>query len=67
MRILEKRKTYTSTSVKRRYNEKTYSVVRASIKKELVAKWEEAIKKDNISKAEFIRQAINQYLENKKK
>ena len=33
-----KRKTHTSTAVKRRYNEKTYDMVRASLPKDLVAR-----------------------------
>lgn len=61
----KKRKTHTSSAVKRRYNEKTYKIVRASLRKELVIEWEENIKKDNLTKAEFIRRAIIQYLESK--
>lgn len=61
----KKRKTKTSSAVKNRYNKKTYKSINVSLKKELVAEWENVIKKDNLSKAEFIRRAINQYLENK--
>lgn len=66
MRNLEKRKTHTSTAVKRRYNKKVYRTITIQLKKELVGEWEEAIKEDEISKAEFVRCAITQYLENRK-
>lgn len=62
---MEKRKTYTSTAVKRKYNAKTYRDVRAAIRKELVEEWEKAIKEDNISKAEFMRRAMVQYLDSR--
>lgn len=64
-RNLEKRKTHTSTAVKRRYNKKVYRTITIQLKKELVGEWEEAIKEDEISKAEFVRRAITQYLENR--
>lgn len=55
----------TSWQVKQRYNKKVYRTISVQLKKELVAKWEEAIKEDEISKSEFIRRAITQYLENR--
>lgn len=61
-----KRKTHTSSAVKLRYNKKVYRTISVQLKKELVGKWEEAIKEDNIPKAEFIRRAIIQYLEHRK-
>lgn len=66
MENLKKRKTHTSSAVKQRYNKKVYSAITVRLKKELVGEWEEAIKEDNISKAEFVRRSINQYLENRK-
>ena len=56
----------TSSAVKRRYNRKTYKEVRAMLKKELVEEWESEIAQDGISKAEFIRSAIEKYLDSKK-
>ena len=55
----------TSTQVKQRYLDKAYSQIAVRLQKDLVAQWEEAIKADGISKAEFIRRAITQYLESR--
>ncbi|NDO18089.1 hypothetical protein FMM68_00185 [Lachnospiraceae bacterium MD329] len=63
----KKRKTYTSSAVKQRYNKKVYRAITIRLKKELVEEWEEAIKEDKIPKAEFLRRAMVQYLENRKK
>lgn len=52
----------TSWKVKAKYNKKVYKRVAVDLDKELVAKWEEKLKADNISKAEFVRTAINSYL-----
>ena len=52
----------TSWQVKAKYNKKVYKSVSVQIKKELVAEWEIKLAKDGISKAEFIRNAINNYL-----
>jgi metal-responsive CopG/Arc/MetJ family transcriptional regulator len=51
----------TSSAVKNRYNNKAYKTIHVLLSKELVSKWELAIKEDNISKAEFVRNAINDY------
>lgn len=56
----------TSWQVKQRYNKKVYRSIGVQLKKELVEEWEEAIKEENISKSEFIRRAIIQYLEHRK-
>ena len=53
----------TSTAVKQRYLDKTYSQIAVRLPKELVAEWESQLKTDGISKAEFFRQAIQSYLE----
>lgn len=52
----------TSWQVKAKYNKKVYKSVSVQLKKELVAEWEAKLAKDGISKAEFIRNAINNYL-----
>lgn len=52
----------TSWQVKARYNKKVYKSVSAQLDKELVARWEEKLQADGIGKAEFIRNAIKQYL-----
>ena len=57
-----KRKTTTSSEVKRRYNNKVYSPVAAQLPKELVANFKEACKKRGISQASVIKKAIEQFL-----
>lgn len=58
----EKRKTTTSTAVKRRYNEKVYSVIRASIPKETAAAFKEKCLADGIPQAQVIKKAIEEFL-----
>ena len=53
-----KRKTHTSSAVKRRYNEKNYKNFRAAIKPELYDRIDEYIKKEGISRPEFLLRAI---------
>lgn len=53
-----KRKTKTSTAVKRRYNEKHYKKFQADIKTELHDRIAAYTEKQQISKAEFLTQAI---------
>ena len=55
----------TSSAVKQKYNDKTYTAVNVSIRKELVACWADEIAKDGISKAEFVRNAMLKYLNEK--
>lgn len=57
-----KRKTHTSTAVKRRYNEKTYDVIRVNIPKELAARFKEKCQRDGVSQASVIKKAIEEYL-----
>lgn len=57
----------TSWQAKAKYNKKVYKSVSVQLKKELVAEWEEQLAKDSISKSEFIRNAINNYLNEKGK
>ncbi len=52
----------TSSKVIQRYKNKVYKRVVADLPKDLVASWEERLKADQISKSEFIRNAIKQYL-----
>ncbi len=52
----------TSWQVKAKYNKKVYKSVSAQLPKELVERLEEKLKADGIGKAEFIRNAIKEYL-----
>lgn len=52
----------TSSESIQKYKNKVYKRVVADLPKELVAKWEEKLKLDNIGKSEFIRNAIKNYL-----
>ena len=52
-----KRCTTTSTAVKRRYNEKTYTQFRADLRNEDYAEINEFCKKKGWSKADFIKAA----------
>lgn len=52
----------TSWQVKAKYNKKTYRRISADLKIELVDAWEEKLKQDGIGKAEFIRNAILEYI-----
>jgi metal-responsive CopG/Arc/MetJ family transcriptional regulator len=55
----------TSSAVKNKYNAKTYKRMTISLKKELVEEWEIELNKDGIKRTEFIRNAIEKYLDNK--
>jgi len=57
-----KRRTRTSTDVKRRYNEKTYDVIRANIPKELAARFKEKCMQNGESQASVLKKAIEEYL-----
>ncbi len=52
----------TSWQVKAKYNKKVYRTVTAQLNKELVERLEEKLNCDGITKAEFIRRAIKEYL-----
>lgn len=58
-----KRKTHTSTAVKRRYNDKTYTMVRASLPKELVARFKAKCEADGIPQAQVIKKAVVDFLD----
>jgi predicted DNA binding CopG/RHH family protein len=58
----EKRKTKTSTAVKRRYNEKTYDIISARMPKELAAAFKTKCADEGIPQAQIIKQAIERFL-----
>ena len=58
----EKRKTRTSTEVKRRYNKKTYTIISASIPKETAAAFKAKCVVEGIPQAQIIKKAIEDFL-----
>jgi predicted DNA binding CopG/RHH family protein len=58
----EKRKTKTSSAVKRRYNEKVYDNVSARVPKELAAAFKEKCAAEGISQAQIIKKAIEDFI-----
>lgn len=52
----------TSSAVIQRYKNKVYKRVVADLDKALISQWEEKLKEKGISKQEFIRNAINEFL-----
>ena len=59
---IEKRKTHTSSEIKRRYNQKTYGAVSVQLPKDLVAHFKEKCKADGISQAQIVKKAIKEFL-----
>jgi len=57
-----KRKTHTSTEVKRRYNDKTYSRVYADLPKELVGKFKAAAQEQGVSVASIFKKVMEEYI-----
>lgn len=57
-----KRKTTTSTEVKRRYNEKTYTKIFASVPKDLAAAFKAKCAAEGVSQARIIKAAIEEFL-----
>lgn len=57
-----KRKTRTSTEVKRRYNEKTYMLISASVPKETAAAFKAKCAAEGIPQAQIIKKAIEDFL-----
>lgn len=57
-------KNYYPEAVKK-YKSKAYKQLKVEYKKEFVEAFEEQLKKDGITKAEFFRRAINKYLNDK--
>lgn len=62
---ITKRKTHTSSEVKRRYNEKTYTQIIVSVKKETAVKYKEKCKELGVSYSQPLHDAIEKLLENK--
>lgn len=58
----EKRKTETSSAVKRRYNQKNYGAVTAYVPKELATAFKEKCVAEGISQAQIIKKAIEDFL-----
>lgn len=58
----EKRKTHTSTEVKRRYNDKTYDIISARVTKETAAAFKEKCAAEGIPQAQIIKKAIEDFL-----
>ena len=58
----KKRKTHTSTEVKRRYNEKTYTRISVSVPKDMAAEFKAKCITEEVSQAQIIKQAIEAYL-----
>ena len=56
----EKRKTHTSSSVKRRYNSKVYSTIAVQLPKELVAEFKALCKVNGDSQASIVKKSIEQ-------
>lgn len=61
-----KRKTHTSTAVKRRYNNKVYSRAYADLPSDLVASFKNIIAAKEITMAAVLRKEIEQYIEDNK-
>lgn len=55
---MEKRKTHTSTAVKRRYNNAHYVSMTVQIKPELDAALRAYLEREGISRAEFLQRAL---------
>ena len=58
----EKRKTKTSTEVKRRYNEKTYTLISVSVPKDTAAAFKAKCAATGIPQAQVVKRAIEEFL-----
>ena len=58
----EKRKTKTSSAVKRRYNQKTYGSVTAYVPKEMAEAFKKKCAEEGIPQAQIIKKAIEDFL-----
>lgn len=58
----KKRKTKTSTAVKRRYNEKMYTLITASLPKEMASRFKAACVARGIPQTQVIKRAITAFL-----
>lgn len=57
-----KRKTHTSTEVKRRYNQKTYSQIIVSVNKDTAAKYRAKCDAKGIPYSQILKKAIDEFL-----
>ena len=57
-----KRKSETSSAVKRRYNQKTYGAVTAYVPKDIAAAFKEKCVAEGVSQAQIIKKAIEDFL-----
>ena len=60
--MTEKRKTHTSTEVKRRYNEKVYARINFSAPKDLVAEFKAKCDAQGISQAQVLKEAMRNFI-----
>lgn len=58
----KRRKTKTSTEVKRRYNEKVYDVISIRIPKETAKSFKEKCAAERVPQAQIIKKAIEEFL-----
>ena len=58
----QKRKTHTSTDVKRRYNEKVYDRISLSVPKEMAAAFKAKCAAEGIQQAQILKRAIEAFL-----
>lgn len=58
----KKRKTKTSTEVKRRYNDKTYDVISIRVPKEMAEAFKKKCIADGVPQAQIIKAAITEFL-----
>lgn len=56
------RKTKTSSAVKRKYNSKVYSTVRAELPKDLVTTFKEKCAAEGVSQASIIKSSIENFI-----
>ncbi len=62
--MTDKRKTHTSTEVKRRYNEKVYSRINFSAPKDLVTEFREKCNSVGVSQAQILKDAMQKFIDN---
>lgn len=58
-----KRKTFTSSKVKNKWIKENYKRINVALDKTLINKFDEKIKEKNITRTEFIRNCIIEFLE----
>lgn len=58
----KKRKTKTSSAVKRRYNAKTYGAITACLPKDMVEEFKAKCVREGISQAQIVREEVEAFL-----